>query len=89
MVMVNGYANQLVIVPDGQIVPSHERSFRKQTIILDSIHYLAMLGTKPRALDRSLVFCHWKLHGCFAAFRAVLEQHDGAMSGSRRFAQVL
>jgi hypothetical protein len=58
-------------------------------MILDPIHYLATLGKKPGALDHSPVFRDWKLPACFAAFRAALEQHHGAMSGSRRFVQVL
>jgi transposase len=88
-VTVKGYIDKVVIVANGQIVASHERSFKKQTMILDPIHYLATLGKKPGALDHSPVFRDWKLPACFAVFRAALEQHHGAMSGSRRFVQVL
>jgi hypothetical protein len=61
MVMVKGYVDKVVIVANGQIVASHERSFKKQTMILDPIHYLATLGKKPGALDHSPVFRDWKL----------------------------
>jgi hypothetical protein len=89
MVTVKGYVDKVVIVANGQIVASHERSFKKQTMILDPIHYLATLGKKPGALDHSPVFRDWKLPACFNVLRAALEQHYGAMSGSRRFVQVL
>ncbi len=89
MVTVKGFVDKVVIVANGQIVASHERSFKKQTMILDPIHYLATLGKKPGALDHSPVFRDWKLPACFAEFRVALEQIQGAMSGSRRFVQVL
>jgi transposase len=89
MVKVKAYVAKVVIVAHGQVVAAHERSLEKHTMILDPIHYLATLGKKPGALDHSPVFRDWKLPACFAAFRAALEQHHGAMSGSRRFAQVL
>ena len=48
-----------------------------------------MLGRKPGALDHAPVFRDWELPACFADFRAALEGHHGAASGSRRFARVL
>jgi transposase len=89
MVTVKGFVVKVVIVANGQVVASHERSLKKQTMILDPIHYLATLGKKPGALDHSPVFRDWKLPACFAEFRIALEQLHGAMSGSRRFVQVL
>ena len=58
-------------------------------MILDPLHYLATLGRKPGALDHAPVFRDWKLPACFAAFRAELEGHHGAMAGSRQFVRVL
>ena len=89
MVTVKGYVDRVVIVAKGQIVASHLRCLRKQEMILDPIHYLATLGRKPGALDHSAVFRDWKLPACFTDMRAELERIHGAMSGSRRFVQVL
>ena len=66
MVTVKGYVDRVVIVAHGQVVATHERSFEKQTMILDPIHYLATLGRKPGALDHAPVFRDWKLPACFA-----------------------
>ena len=89
MVTVKGYVAKVVIVANGQIVATHERSLEKQTMILDPVHYLATLGRKPGALDHSPVFRDWKLPACFADMRAELERIHGAMGGSRRFVRVL
>lgn len=89
MVAVKGYVEAVVIVAQGQAVASHERCLKKQAMILEPTHYLAALGRKPGALDHSPVFRDWKLPGCFADFRADLEEHHGVAAGSRRFARVL
>ena len=75
MVTVKGYVDRVVIVAQGQVVATHERSSAKQTMILDPLHYLATLGRKPGALDHAPVFRDWKLPACFADFRAELEGH--------------
>ena len=89
MVTVKGYVAKVVIVANGQIVATHERSLEKQTMILDPVHYLATLGRKPGVLDHSPVFRDWKLPACFADMRAELERIHGVMGGSRRFVRVL
>ena len=86
MVTVKGYVDRVVIVANGQVVATHERSLEKQTMILDPIHYLATLGRKPGALDHAPVFRDWKLPACFAGFRAELERHprrDGRLAPVR------
>jgi transposase len=89
MVTVKGYVDRVVIAAHGQVVATHPRSLEKSTMILDPIHYLATLGTKPGALDHAPVFRDWKLPACFAATRAELERIHGPLGGSRRFVRVL
>jgi hypothetical protein len=89
MVTVKGYVDRVVIVAKGQVVASHARSLAKQTMILDPLHFLAALDRKPGVLDHAPVFRDWKLPACFGGFRGELEGLHGAMSGSRRFVQVL
>jgi hypothetical protein len=89
MVTVKGYVDRVVIVAKGQVVATHKRSSAKQTMILDPLHFLAALDRKPGALDHAPVFRDWKLPACFGGFRGELEGLHGAMSGSRRFVQVL
>jgi transposase len=89
MVTVKGYVDRVVIVAKGQVVATHERSLAKPTMVLDPLHFLAALDRKPGALDHAPVFRDWKLPACFGGFRGELEGLHGAMSGSRRFVQVL
>ncbi len=89
MVTVKGYVDCVVIVAKGQVVATHERCLARQTMVLDPLHFLAALDRKPGALDHAPVFRDWKLPACFGGFRGELEALHGAMSGSRRFVQVL
>ncbi|HKM54396.1 MAG TPA: IS21 family transposase [Isosphaeraceae bacterium] len=88
-VSVKGYVDRIVIAAQGQVVATHNRCFRKHTMILDPIHYLVTLGRKPAALDHAPVFRDWNLPACFADFRVELERSHGALSGSRRFVRIL
>jgi hypothetical protein len=89
MVTVKGYVAKVVVVADGLVVATHQRSLEKHKLVLDPIHFLATLGKKPGALDHAPVFRDWKLPACFAELRVELERLHGSMSGSRRFVRVL
>jgi transposase len=89
MVTVKGYVDRVVIVAKGQVVATHQRCLARQTMVLDPLHFLATLDHKPGALDHAPVFRDWNLPACFGGFRGELEGLHGAMSGSRRFVQVL
>jgi hypothetical protein len=41
LVTVKGYVDRVVIVAEGQVIATQARSFEKQTMVLDPIHYLA------------------------------------------------
>jgi transposase len=89
MVTIKGYVDRVAIVAGGQVIATHARSPRPDTMVLDPLHYLATLGRKPGAVDHAPVFRDWKLPSCFAEFRAELEQQHGAVTGARRFARIL
>src|SRR5262249_5193720 len=61
-----------VIAAAGQTIGTHERSFRRGPLVLDSIRYLATLEHRPRAVDHALVRGERKLRRCFSAFVAPL-----------------
>jgi transposase len=89
LVTVKGYIDRVVIVAAGHVIATHVRSLKRDTLILEPVHYLATLGRKPGALDHAPVFRDWKLPACFGALRTELEQHHGAEAGARRFVRVL
>ena len=60
MVTVKGYVDRVVLVAEGRVVATHARSYQKQTLVLDPVHYLATLGRKPGVLDHAPVFRDWR-----------------------------
>jgi transposase len=89
MVTVKGYVDRVVIVAQGQVVATHTRCLRQDTMVLDPLHYLATLSRKPGALDHAPVYRDWELPACFAVFRAELRALHGSLAGDRRFVRVL
>jgi hypothetical protein len=89
MVTVKGYVDRVVIVSQGQVVATHTRCLRQDTMVLDPLHYLATLSRKPGALDHAPVYRDWELPACFAVFRAELQALHGSLAGDRRFVRVL
>jgi transposase len=89
MVTVKGYIDQVVIVAEGQVIARHSRCLQRHTTVLDPIHYLAILGRRPAALDHSPVYRGWGLPACFTEFRRELEALHGTLTGARHFVRVL
>jgi transposase len=88
-VAVKGYVGTVTIVADGQAVATHARCLRKHQMLIDPIHYLAILDRKPGVLDAAPALRDWALPACFAEFRTALEELHGALPGTRRFVRVL
>ena len=88
-VTVKGYVDQVVIVAEDQVIARHPRRYERGQLILDPLHYLAVLGRKPAALDHSNVFRHWELPPIFDELRRGLEAEHGGPSGGRQFIRVL
>ena len=89
MVTVKGYVDRVVIVAKGQVVATHARSLHKQTMVLDPLHFLAALDRKPGRWTTRRSSATGSSPRASARFRGELEGLHGAMSGSRRFVQVL
>jgi hypothetical protein len=88
-VAVKGYVGTVAIVAKGEVVATHARCLQKHQMIIEPIHYLAILDRKPGVLDAAPAFRDWGLPACFAAFRTVLEELHGATPGTQRYVRVL
>jgi len=66
----------------------HERSYEREVVVFDPLHYLALLEQKTRALDQAAPLDGWLLPGCFAQLRRLLEARL-KKHGSREYVQVL
>jgi transposase len=87
-VWVKGYVHQVVIACGSEVVARHERSYERETVVFDPMHYLALLEQKTRALDQAAPLAGWRLPECFQQLRRLLEARL-KKHGSREYVQVL
>jgi transposase len=87
-VLVKGYVHEVVIACGSEVIARHRRSYEREDMIFDPLHYLALLEEKTRALDQAAPLAGWELPECFAQLRRLLEARLGK-HGKREYVQVL
>jgi transposase len=87
-VWVKGYVHEVVIACASEVIARHERSYEREAVIFDPLHYLALLEQKTSALDQAAPLVGWQLPECFAELRRLLEARL-KKHGSREYVQVL
>jgi len=87
-VMVKGFVDQVVILSGGEEIARHQRCYGSGTFVFDPLHYLALIETKPNALDQAAPLQGWELPEAFQHLRHLLEARMGNR-GKREFIQVL
>jgi transposase len=87
-VWVKGYVHEVVIACASAIIARHQRSYEREAVVFDPVHYLALLEQKTRALDQAAPLAGWQLPECFAQLRRLLEARL-KKHGSREYVQVL
>ena len=87
-VLVKGYVHEVVIACGSEVIARHQRSYEREAVVFDPLHYLALLEQKTRALDQAAPLAGWQLPECFATLRRLLEARL-KKHGSREYVQVL
>ena len=87
-VLVRGHVHEVVIACGSEVIARHPRSYEREAVIFDPLHYLALLEQKTRALDQAAPLVGWQLPDCFATLRRLLEARL-SKHGSREYVQVL
>ena len=87
-VLVKGFVGEVVILCDGTEIARHPRSYGQGVFVYDPLHYLALIETKPGALDQAAALQDWELPPVFQHLRHLMEARMGA-KGKREFIQVL
>ena len=87
-VWVRGYVGEVVIGCGGNIIARHPRSYQREDMIFDPLHYLPLLERKIAALDQAAPLRGWDLPDVFARLRRLLEARMGK-AGKREYVQVL
>jgi transposase len=87
-VLVRGYVHEVTIACASEVIARHPRSYEREAVIFDPLHYLALLEQKTRALDQAAPLLGWDLPPCFATLRRLLDARL-TKHGSREYVQVL
>lgn len=87
-VLVKGFVDEVVIVAGSEVIARHVRSYEREDLIFDPLHYLALLEQKPNALDQAKPLIGWDLPAGFAELRRLLEARL-SKKGKREYVQVL
>jgi hypothetical protein len=69
-VWVKGYVHEVVIACGSEVIARHQRSYEREAVVFDPLHYLALLEQKTRSLDQAAPLAGWQLpsasHNCGA-----------------------
>ena len=87
-VWIRGYVHEVVIGCGGEVITRHPRSYEREDLIFDPVHYLPLLEQKIGALDQAAPLVGWDLPEAFSTLRRLLEARMGK-SGKREYVQVL
>lgn len=87
-VLVKAYVDEVVICCGSEEIARHRRSYEREELIFDPLHYLALLERKTNALDQAAPLAGWLLPEEFARLRRLLEVRLGK-PGKREYVQVL
>src|ERR687893_2860448 len=87
-VLVRGYVEAVVIACGAEVIARHRRSYEREDVLLEPLHYLPLLERKVGALDQAAPLAGWDLPEPFLALRRLLETRLGK-AGRREWVQVL
>ena len=87
-VVVKGFVDAVVILCRGTEIARHPRCYGEGVFVSNPLHYLALIETKPNALDQAAALQGWDLPEAFQHLRHLLEARMGNR-GKREFIQVL
>jgi len=87
-VLVKAFVWELVISYTSEVIARHTRSYGREEMIFDPLHYLSLLEQKTNALDQAAPLQGWPLPEGFAELRRQMEGRLGKR-GRREYVQVL
>jgi transposase len=87
-VLVRGTVEEVVIACGAAVIARHRRSYEREAVLLEPLHYLPLLERKTGALDQAAPLAGWALPEPLLALRRLLEARLGK-AGRREWVQVL
>jgi transposase len=86
--LVVATVEEVRIVYEDRLVARHRRSWDRERVFFEPIHYLALLERKPGGFDYARPLENWQLPECYGLLRRRLEAAD-QQHGTRSFIRVL
>ena len=83
-VVVKGFVDEVVILCGSREIARHPRCYGEGVFVSNPLHYLALIETKPGALDQAAALQGWDLPEVFQHLRHLLEARMGNR-GKREF----
>ena len=91
--LVRGYVDRVLISCAAEVIARHKRSYEREDLVFDPLHYLPLIERKVGALDQAAPLRGWDLPEAFATLRRLLEARMGprnhGAAGKREYVQVL
>lgn len=87
-VLVKAFVWEVVISAASEVIARRPRSYGREEMIFDPLHYLALLEQKTNALDQAAPLQGWGLPEEFGELRRQMEARQGKR-GRREYVQVL
>ena len=89
-ILVKGYVDRVVLLHNHRVVAEHRRSWEKEGVFFNYLHYLPLLERKPGSLDHARPLADLQLPSCFDVLRRRLEaEQKKSGDGIREFIRVL
>lgn len=87
-VWLRGYVVEVVIGCGGEIIARHPRSYEREDMVFDPLHYLPLIERKINALDQAAPLAAWDLPSEFQTLRRLMEAR-ASKAGRREYVQIL
>ena len=87
-VFVKAYVDKILIIKGVEVIATHKRSYEKENVIYDPLHYLPLLEQKSNALDQAAPLKNMVLPPVFERFKTTLINRN-SNTGKRDYVRVL
>jgi len=89
-ILIKGYVDRVVLCHRGKVVAEHKRSWGKEGVFFNYLHYLPLLERKPGSLDHARPLVDMNLPECFNTLRRrLVAEEEKIGDGIREFIRVL
>lgn len=87
-VLIKAYVHTVAICHGAEVIARHGRTYERDTMTFDPLHYLPLIEQKVGSLDQAAPLAGWDLPVEFATLRRLLESRL-AKAGAREYVGVL